>query len=82
MEKRVTGPVEDVSIGAGVQRVYNVSGDSLNGIPCSIRTRRASTKLPRMTYDESVQEVGNPERQIRPSDQVQSVPAHNISGEC
>ena len=82
MEKRVTGRVEDVSIEAGVQRVYDVSGDSLNGITYSIRTRRASTKLPRMTYDESVQEVGNPERQIRSLDQAQSIPAHNISGEC
>jgi len=82
MEERVTGPVEDVSIGAGVQRVYNVSGDPLNGITFSIRTRRASTKLPRMTHDESVQEVGNPERQIRSLDQTQSIPAHNISGEC
>ena len=39
MEKRVTGRVEDVSIEAGVQRVYDVSGDSLNGITYSVRTR-------------------------------------------
>jgi hypothetical protein len=39
MEKRVTGSVDDLSIDAGVQRVYGVSRDSLNGITYSVRTR-------------------------------------------
>jgi hypothetical protein len=35
-----------------------------------------------MTYDERVQEVGNPERQISSLNEAQPVPEHNISGEC
>jgi hypothetical protein len=45
MEKRVAGPVEDVSIGAEVQRVEDVSRDLPKGITHSIRTRRTPTKL-------------------------------------
>ena len=40
MAKRVADLLVDVLSEAGVQRVYGVSGDSLNGITDSIRTRR------------------------------------------
>jgi len=40
MAKRVADLLVDVLAEAGVQRVYGVSGDSLNGITDSIRTRR------------------------------------------
>lgn len=40
MAKRVAELLLDVLVEAGVQRVYGVSGDSLNGITDSIRTRR------------------------------------------
>ena len=40
MAKRVAELLVDVLVEAGVQRVYGVSGDSLNGITDSIRTRR------------------------------------------
>ena len=40
MAKRVADLLVDVLVEAGVQRVYGVSGDSLNGITDSIRTRR------------------------------------------
>jgi pyruvate dehydrogenase (quinone) len=39
MSKRVADLLVDVLLEAGVQRVYGVSGDSLNGITDSIRTR-------------------------------------------
>ena len=39
MAKRVADLLVDVLVDAGVQRVYGVSGDSLNGITDSIRTR-------------------------------------------
>ena len=39
MPKRVADLLVDVLLEAGVQRVYGVSGDSLNGITDSIRTR-------------------------------------------
>ena len=38
MSKRVADLLVDVLLEAGVQRVYGVSGDSLNGITDSIRT--------------------------------------------
>jgi len=40
MAKRVADLVVDVLLEAGVKRIYGVSGDSLNGITDSIRTRR------------------------------------------
>src|SRR6266404_4699695 len=40
MAKRVADLLVDVLVEAGVQRVYGVSGDSLNGITDSIRTRK------------------------------------------
>ena len=40
MAKRVADLLVDVLAEAGVQRVYGVSGDSLNGITDSIRTRK------------------------------------------
>ena len=40
MAKRVADLLVDVLVEAGVQRIYGVSGDSLNGITDSIRTRR------------------------------------------
>ena len=40
MAKRVADLLVDVLVDAGVKRVYGVSGDSLNGITDSIRTRR------------------------------------------
>ncbi|HTR25297.1 MAG TPA: ubiquinone-dependent pyruvate dehydrogenase [Terriglobales bacterium] len=40
MAKRVADLLVDVLLDAGVQRVYGVSGDSLNGITDSLRTRR------------------------------------------
>ena len=40
MAKRVADLLVDVLVKSGVQRVYGVSGDSLNGITDSIRTRR------------------------------------------
>ncbi|HUN83350.1 MAG TPA: ubiquinone-dependent pyruvate dehydrogenase [Terracidiphilus sp.] len=40
MAKRIADLLVDVLVEAGVQRVYGVSGDSLNGITDSIRTRR------------------------------------------
>ena len=40
MAKRVADLLVDVLVEAGVKRVYGVSGDSLNGITDSIRTRR------------------------------------------
>src|SRR5271165_7348032 len=40
MAKRVADLLVDVLLEAGVQRVYGVSGDSLNGITDSIRTRK------------------------------------------
>src|SRR5271166_1482382 len=39
MAKRVADLLVDVLLEAGVQRIYGVSGDSLNGITDSIRTR-------------------------------------------
>ncbi len=39
MAKRVADLLVDVLVGAGVQRIYGVPGDSLNGITDSIRTR-------------------------------------------
>jgi pyruvate dehydrogenase (quinone) len=39
MSKRVADLVVDVLLQAGVQRIYGVAGDSLNGITDSIRTR-------------------------------------------
>ena len=39
MAKRVADLLVDVLVDAGVKRVYGVSGDSLNGITDSIRTR-------------------------------------------
>ena len=39
MAKRVADLLVDVLFEAGVQRVYGVSGDSLNGITDSIRSR-------------------------------------------
>src|SRR6202453_3597625 len=39
MAKRVADLLVDVLSGAGVQRIYGVPGDSLNGITDSIRTR-------------------------------------------
>ena len=40
MAKRVADLLIDVLVEAGVQQIYGVSGDSLNGITDSIRTRR------------------------------------------
>ena len=40
MAKRVADVLVDVLLEAGVQRVYGVSGDSLNGITDSMRTRK------------------------------------------
>src|SRR6201987_1287470 len=40
MAKRVADLLVDVLLKAGVKRIYGVSGDSLNGITDSIRTRR------------------------------------------
>ena len=40
MAKRVADLLVDVLVEAGVRRVYGVSGDSLNGITDSIRTRK------------------------------------------
>src|ERR1700751_3755690 len=40
MAKRVADLLVDVLIDAGIKRIYGVSGDSLNGITDSIRTRR------------------------------------------
>jgi pyruvate dehydrogenase (quinone) len=40
MSKRVADLLVDVLVDAGVQRVYGVSDDSLNGITDSIRTRK------------------------------------------
>jgi pyruvate dehydrogenase (quinone) len=42
MAKRVADLLVDVLAEAGVQRVYGVSGDSLNGITDSIRMHRDS----------------------------------------
>src|ERR1700744_841492 len=39
MAKKVADLLVDVLLGAGVQRIYGVPGDSLNGITDSIRTR-------------------------------------------
>jgi pyruvate dehydrogenase (quinone) len=39
MAKRVADLLVDVLLGAGVERIYGVPGDSLNGITDSIRTR-------------------------------------------
>src|ERR1700685_333819 len=39
MAKRVADLLVDVLVGADVQRIYGVPGDSLNGITDSIRTR-------------------------------------------
>ena len=39
MAKRVADLLVDVLVKAGVQRIYGVPGDSLNGITDSIRTR-------------------------------------------
>ena len=39
MAKRIADLLVDVLVEAGVQRIYGVSGDSLNGITDSIRTR-------------------------------------------
>jgi len=39
MAKRVADLLVDVLVGAGVQRIYGVPGDSLNGMTDSIRTR-------------------------------------------
>jgi len=39
MAKRVADLLVDVLVEAGVERVYGISGDSLNGITDSIRTR-------------------------------------------
>ena len=39
MAKRVADLLVDVLLGAGVQRIYGVPGDSLNGMTDSIRTR-------------------------------------------
>src|ERR1700723_3209711 len=39
MAKRVADLLVDVLVGAGVERIYGVPGDSLNGITDSIRTR-------------------------------------------
>src|SRR5215510_2259775 len=39
MAKRVADVLVDVLLEAGVQRIYGVSGDSLNGITDSIRSR-------------------------------------------
>ena len=39
MAKRVADLLVDVLLEAGVQRIYGVSGDSLNGITDSIRSR-------------------------------------------
>jgi len=39
MSKKVAELVVDVLLHAGVQRIYGVAGDSLNGITDSIRTR-------------------------------------------
>ena len=40
MAKRVADLLVDVLVGAGVQRIFGVPGDSLNGITDSIRTRK------------------------------------------
>src|SRR4029077_15537531 len=40
MSKKVAELVVDVLLHAGVQRIYGVAGDSLNGITDSIRTRQ------------------------------------------
>ena len=40
MAKRIADLLVDVLLEAGVQKVYGVSGDSLNGITDSIRTRK------------------------------------------
>ena len=40
MAKRVADLLVDVLAEAGVKRIYGVSGDSLNGITDSIRTRK------------------------------------------
>jgi len=40
MAKNVADLLVEVLVGAGVQRIYGVSGDSLNGITDSIRTRK------------------------------------------
>src|SRR6201985_874546 len=40
MAKKVADLLVDVRVEAGVERVYGVSGDSLNGITDSIRTRK------------------------------------------
>lgn len=40
MAKRVADVLVDVLLEAGVQRIYGVTGDSLNGITDAIRTRR------------------------------------------
>jgi len=40
MSKKVSELVVDVLLQAGVQRIYGVPGDSLNGITDSIRTRQ------------------------------------------
>ena len=40
MAKRVADLVVDVLIGAGVQRIYGLTGDSLNGVADAIRARR------------------------------------------
>jgi len=37
MAKKVAELLVDVLVGAGVKRIYGVSGDSLNGITDSIR---------------------------------------------
>src|SRR5271155_5885123 len=39
MAKRVADLLVDVLVGAGVERIYGVPGDSLNGMTDSIRTR-------------------------------------------
>jgi pyruvate dehydrogenase (quinone) len=39
MAKRAAYLLVDVLLGAGVERIYGVPGDSLNGITDSIRTR-------------------------------------------
>src|SRR5579862_9998755 len=40
MGKRVADLLVDVLVGTGVERIYGVPGDSLNGITDSIRTRK------------------------------------------
>jgi len=54
MAKRVADLLVNVLSEAGVQRVYGVSGESLNGITDSIRTRSGMDRI-HVRHEEAVE---------------------------